>query len=338
MSGLSFEGLISRRIKRLKGQLEQLRQEAGLSSVCAPPDRIFHYTTIHGLWGILRDQVIFATHSEFLNDSSEIHLGRDLVTSALISPISGSDEHAKVVLKAIEILNDENNQDFYIASFCEEGDLLSQWRGYADQGGGYAISFVPHKTITDSLTRPYELYIVIYDKDILHQLATMIAQLIAESIGEMMNEYDKNLIDVETAKYRVIGAYRDLLVESVGPLFHCLKHNGFKEEREFRLVHTHPKGDENKRSKGSRLPKLMFRPSHGIMVPYIALPLRLTRDGVLGDFSVEKVIHGPSMHPDLTRLSLEMMMRTLPCGVLPVEESSIPFQSNLMLRPRKPPV
>src|SRR5205085_10103226 len=29
----------------------------------------------------------------------------------------------------------------YVASFCENGDLLSQWRAYGAFGGGYAVGF-----------------------------------------------------------------------------------------------------------------------------------------------------------------------------------------------------
>src|SRR5205085_11962410 len=32
--------------------------------------------------------------------------------------------------------------EHYLACFCENGDLLSQWRGYGSVGGGYAAGFV----------------------------------------------------------------------------------------------------------------------------------------------------------------------------------------------------
>jgi len=35
---------------------------------------LFHYTTAHGLLGIIKDRCLFATHASFLNDSSECRL------------------------------------------------------------------------------------------------------------------------------------------------------------------------------------------------------------------------------------------------------------------------
>jgi hypothetical protein len=35
--------------------------------------------------------------------------------------------------------------DNFAISFCDDGDLLSQWRGYGSFGSGYAIGFEPRK-------------------------------------------------------------------------------------------------------------------------------------------------------------------------------------------------
>lgn len=37
----------------------------------------------------------------------------------------------------LELFRDQ--REVHVACFCEESDLLSQWRGYAASGGGYAI-------------------------------------------------------------------------------------------------------------------------------------------------------------------------------------------------------
>jgi hypothetical protein len=43
-------------------------------------------------------------------------------------------------LSAVEPARRSVLKPVYITCFCEDGDLLSQWRGYADPGG-YAIGF-----------------------------------------------------------------------------------------------------------------------------------------------------------------------------------------------------
>jgi hypothetical protein len=45
---------------------------------------LFHYTSAKGLIGILGTQSLFATHADFLNDSSEYRLLRELLAPRLI--------------------------------------------------------------------------------------------------------------------------------------------------------------------------------------------------------------------------------------------------------------
>ena len=57
----------------------------------------------------------------------------------------------------------KNIGDVYIACFCEEGDLLSQWRGYAASGGGYALGLGGPLIARDEASSKVILRKVIYD-------------------------------------------------------------------------------------------------------------------------------------------------------------------------------
>jgi hypothetical protein len=49
---------------------------------------------------------------------------------------------AKVVCDAASALaSAPSAPDTFVASLCDDGDNLGQWRGYADQGKGFAIGF-----------------------------------------------------------------------------------------------------------------------------------------------------------------------------------------------------
>jgi len=63
----------------------------------------------------------------------------------------------------------EADYRFYVASFCEDGNLLSQWRGYGSPGSGFNLGFVS-KGITVVQTdfeakKPALLRRVEYDRD-----------------------------------------------------------------------------------------------------------------------------------------------------------------------------
>ena|SRR5258708_29531485 len=130
---------------------------------------LFHYTTAQGLLGIIGDDSLFATHADFLNDSSECKLILPFLIKILAS------DYERIIFKLIDLgvmspdtLEDDGRMLFenearksvdamlsaanatspyFIASFCihskdayeYSNGLLSQWRSYAL--GGFAIEF-----------------------------------------------------------------------------------------------------------------------------------------------------------------------------------------------------
>jgi len=140
-----------------------------------PPEQLYHYTTPQGLLGILGQHTLRATNVRYFNDPNELNYAAELVANVCEGLRS---EYPK---KSIEqkflvdfphhfaSLVDEKN-DIYVVSFCENGDLLSQWRGYASNGSGFAIGFDTQalkelKVRNDLLIDSPLLQRVLYKKD-----------------------------------------------------------------------------------------------------------------------------------------------------------------------------
>ena len=116
------------------------------------PDLVYHYTTAPGLFGIISEHQIRATHVRYLNDLSESTYANDIFyefahpwLDNTIEKASEYDESssprdilADVIIRTYIDLKDR--YDFFVISFCENRDLLSQWRGYGSSSG-YAIGF-----------------------------------------------------------------------------------------------------------------------------------------------------------------------------------------------------
>jgi hypothetical protein len=92
--------------------------------------RLYHYTSVNGLRGIVDSGNIWATHLGFLNDLWE---GR----------AAASDDAFRARLEETD-----RRSPLFIASFCRHQEphqlkngMLSQWRGYAGEGGGYCVVF-----------------------------------------------------------------------------------------------------------------------------------------------------------------------------------------------------
>ena len=94
---------------------------------------LYHYTTASGFLGIVRDQAIRATNFSFLNDSSEVAYGLNLVTEIVLDfsnrphLVPGTFDAGRIIasLRGYRDIN-----DLYVACFTALRDDLGQWRGY----------------------------------------------------------------------------------------------------------------------------------------------------------------------------------------------------------------
>lgn len=136
------------------------------------PKYLYHYTSQKGLLGIVKNNEVWATDILYLNDTMEYKYAIDL-TSEIIKKRQESCEdktpsHAvytkprkipgsivplfpyRYEKKLVEysILEDLNEfikefKEFHIFVFSlsEDGNTLSQWRGYCPNNNGYSIGF-----------------------------------------------------------------------------------------------------------------------------------------------------------------------------------------------------
>jgi hypothetical protein len=111
----------------------------------ALPDVLYHYTDAAGLLGIVQSGQLWASHAAFLNDSTEISYVKRVLDRAR-GELTGQYDQPLVgeFLRQVDELFQRlvvSKYDVYLVCFCENGDQLSQWRGYPSTGGGYAIGF-----------------------------------------------------------------------------------------------------------------------------------------------------------------------------------------------------
>ena len=127
-------------------QVQTLR--AGMQDHPSPP-RLFHYTDANGLLGIIQSQTMWATHVDYLNDASEVQYGQRLVVEMLAAYEAESKLEATraILARTRDTFGLVTSTDLYVLCFCEQGDLLSQWRGYASGGAGYAIGIDPERLV-----------------------------------------------------------------------------------------------------------------------------------------------------------------------------------------------
>ena len=111
---------------------------------------LHHYTTADGLKGIIENNQLWATSAYFLNDSAEITYGYGVLKEVLDDWLAKNPRPEGSVTLGLarglyrffgeDLLNRNMIRPIYLACFCEDDNLLSQWRTYG-QSGGYSLGF-----------------------------------------------------------------------------------------------------------------------------------------------------------------------------------------------------
>jgi len=124
----------------------------------------------------------------------------------------------------------------FVASWSENGNLLSQWRAYCPQGG-YALGVHAGALESAARSQGFELVPCIYKAD--EQLAIarafvahVVARIQEAEIEEMRNPHQGSQLG--SKGYQAVAHYiRSDYFGWIAPVF---KHEGFGEEREWRLI------------------------------------------------------------------------------------------------------
>ncbi len=98
------------------------------------PATLYHYTTFEGLQGIAKENALRATFGKSLNDSSEGEFGKTIVSK--YADAVSRERHRPPLYMTLPA-----PESMFVTCFCEDGDLLSMWRCYSAQGGGYCLGF-----------------------------------------------------------------------------------------------------------------------------------------------------------------------------------------------------
>ena len=204
---------------------------------------MFHYTNAEGLYGILKSRCLWATEFRSLGDTSEYIYGQKLIHDVLVD----RNDHLSNLLHIMwpESMKSFSAVTLYVASGCQEGDLLSQWRGYARVNDGYSIAL---SIAALSKKSQWNLSKVVYSREcqvltikrILDTWQTVKDEIPATEDGELFKHGLISLLNV------VVG----------------FKDASFSGEHEWRLFrHTPP--DET----------IKFRVARGHILPYTEIPL-----------------------------------------------------------------
>ncbi len=209
---------------------------------------LYHYTKLDTLWKILDSDSLYARNIRFSNDANEYIFGKTII-ERFIHQFSGLTENEKN-----EIIRDmeENPIMHFMVCFCKNGDLLSQWRGYAQNGVSLGFDFTGGEFNQESAQKHIEYFCVLNNqkfqatckenenkKYCVNNEPLVFVQMPyqVQYISQNDNILPKKIIEILMMLMRNNSIYD--LKSSVRMLFEYIpfiKNDSFKEEEEYRLI------------------------------------------------------------------------------------------------------
>jgi len=229
-----------------------------------------HYTSAEALYSILENKEFWLRDVRDMNDTQEIQHGYELIKDI----IQREDVHNKICKTfsvyragdaAKKALNDfckgkYFSKKVFVACFSEHNlkddhGRLSMWKGYGKRGTGVAV--IPDKTImNEKTTLPVSLSNVEYikDTDKIEKHIEMIIKNVCNKRQELL-KISQEIPEKEFAS-EIYGYLISALI--YGSI--CIKHPGFEEEKEWRVVYIPDYLEEEKNHKWFiKLSKALFR-------------------------------------------------------------------------------
>jgi hypothetical protein len=214
----------------------------------------------------------------------------------------------------LEMMREEPNlpahapNPYFVTCFSEEEDDLVQWKCYGDGGIGYAIGFRAATLFGASSSM---LVRVNYDKALHERIAAKVAEATVQFFSEgLKNERAATPGEWET-EFLVVW---DGLISKLAPM---VKDPSFKNENEYRVVHELVVDE---------IPEMKFMQRKTMMSRHLPLRFPLGGGMVRCKLPIAKVLVGPCPHREITRISVDTLLRKMGYVGVPVYSSARPLQ------------
>jgi len=270
-----------------------------------PIGSLYHYTNQKGFRGIIGEKEIWATHTQYLNDTQEFKHACQLVHSEIhemltADPIEPKRKRFLEQMKGDLLENEKIN--VCVCSFSEERNSLSQWRAYGGSQSGFAIGFTGDFLVEVARNAEWYFALCVYEPGKQREIIrALIEEVLEENIARKEVDWEYMPPGGNLGAY--LNRYAPVLKESI-----------FHEEKEWRLI---------SRPLSCNFPKFDFREGSSMLIPFYKLPLKNRHS----KFILHEVIIGPTLNPEQSLMSAKSFLVRQGLKNVAVEPSHVPYRS-----------
>lgn len=260
------------------------------------PTILYHYTSPAGLYGILESSSLWASNIHYLNDSKEFKQAIECAKTLFHTGIRESQSENKddIIKRFNGQLESISQISIHVASLSENGDSLSQWRGYCPTGGGYAAGFNHGRLSIMAEKQGFKLLPCAYThsehNSLLKPLIEPLFSVALENLDQELNYFVNKFVQI-------------------APM---IKHNSFSEEREWRLISG---------VFATNRPDWKVRIGRTMLIPYTEFNFGKENESALCE-----VVVGPTPHHYLSGSSVSSALHKAKIKNWTVRYSQSPFR------------
>jgi hypothetical protein len=253
------------------------------------PPVVYHYCGQATALAMLESGCVWLNNQRGMNDPQDtawaiphiqMHLNRRVDTKNLDAPEA---VRVREFWNAFSI----NTPDVYVSSFSQSGDILSQWRAYADDGAGFALGFDPlafgvHQMQVPQLSaeadRTVGMTKVVYDDS---------------KLEDIFSPFFDALV---AGQVPVDGAV--IIIRGIMMLF---KNPAYREESEWRIIYspTVAESANNEIQVFGKYQEMFFRQTKYGIFPYFKLPFKIP--------AIKEIVLGPKNRTPLELVKLWLL-------------------------------
>lgn len=248
---------------------------------------LYHYCSTESFFNILTSHCIWLSENSCTNDSYEMNMLNDVFKRALNNLEKAGEIEEKQKQKADNIYEGSKLFNF-LGCFSKEGDILSQWRNYADDANGFVIGFDEKLFCADSKYRISSSEIS-PTKDVNQFFLHDVTYLGKNELRNLVNQAEEWILNLESNNF-----FEHIFFG---------KHASFREEKEVRLLWLpeligNIKNVTCEQENNDLLSKIHFRTARDKIIPYVEFPF--------SNQSVKEIVIGPknTMNPDAVALKI----------------------------------
>jgi hypothetical protein len=293
---------------------------------------IYHYTSLNNFISIVENQTLFCTNISFLNDRREYKYGVDLLLKR-INILKNDGLNSDVLDMVSEHIDLIYKSERYVTCFSKNGDLLSQWRAYANNCKGVAIGF-------ESMMIERKMNLYLQRKHVTYDVKEQ-TEILDELIKIMINFFEVYKEIFDWAEYGYEWLVANAIIEYLDNIISGYKDPSFFEEQEYRLefvIYCRVNKKEHV--------EINYRASETQIIPYIKFiseyrktEINKTKgryadieidDNEIFSFKsrlpIKEIIIGPSLDYEINKQAIEEMLIKNGYDDVIIKKSTIPYR------------